>query len=508
MKTDNGAKYFIYARKSSEGEERQTRSIDDQLALIWKRVQESGLNVVEEFTESQTARTPGRPVFNEMISRIEAGEADGIIAYHPDRLARNSVDGGKIMYLLDTGKLQNLLFENHWFEHSSQGMYSLYMAFAQSKYYTDNLSEVVRRGINSRLKRGIYPGAAKRGYLNHPKTKEIVPDPAKFDLVREMFELYATGTFGLEFLGEVMEEKGLYNNSGGVLSASQVQKMLKDPFYYGHFLHNGELYEGIHKPCITKELYDLAQAAMVNKGKAKTRKADSFAFLGLMRCDECGCAITAEEKKGHVYYRCSKKAKKRPEKCSQRYIREEEVVSQLKSLVAAPAIPDEWIGHFLDEIDKEIMGLNSRESGQVSKVDSESQKIQAKLARLADLYIERDISRAEYLARKESLLSEKIALLERRKKVVDTTGRMRLEQMRSALKPLQDWNSGVAGDDHEKLRDLVSEVGSNLKLNSRKLLWDWISPYGILASRGSFSTWLGSKDSNPDKQGQSLPSYH
>lgn len=115
MKNNQPVRYFIYARKSSESEERQARSVEDQLSLPWKMVHQSQLNVIEEFTESQTARKPDRPVFNNMVDRIEAGEVDGILAWHPDRLARNGVDGGRIMYLLDIGKLKILSFANFWF---------------------------------------------------------------------------------------------------------------------------------------------------------------------------------------------------------------------------------------------------------------------------------------------------------------------------------------------------------------------------------------------------------
>jgi len=482
----NRNRYIIYARKSSEGEERQARSIADQLALVWKRVHKDKLNIVEELTESQTARHPGRPVFEHMINMIEIGKADGIIAYHPDRLARNSVDGGKIMHLLDTGKLTDLQFEHFWFENTPQGLYMLYLAFAQSKFYTDNLSQNVRRGINSRLERGIYPGCAKRGYMNHPKTHEIIPNPDTFDLVEEMFELYATGDFGFGFLGIAMDEKGLHNNSGGVLSASQVQKMLKDPFYYGHFKYNDELYEGIHKPCVTKELYDQVQVVMKNKGKGKTRKKHSHPFLGFMTCDECGYAITAQRTKGHLYYRCSKKSLNGSVQCSQPYLREESLVEQLKAIMDKVAMPLDWIEGFLSKIQEKEKKLESRENGQYSELDAQAEEIQAKISRLADLYIERDISRAEYLARKEELLSQRVALLERRKRLSKTTPRTRLELMKKPLMVLLDWHSGEAGDDYEKLRAFVSEVGSNFKLNSRKLLHDWLSPYEILASRGGY----------------------
>ena len=496
MNKNSQLKYFIYARKSSEGEERQARSIEDQLALIWKHVRDSKLNVIAEFHESQTARKPGRPVFNEMIERIETGEANAIIVWHPDRLARNSVDGGKVMHLLDTGHLQNLLFENFWFEHTSQGMYMLYLAFAQSKYYTDNLSENIRRGINSKLKRGVYPNWAKRGYTNHPRTKEIIPDPTTFHVVKELFDQYATGKYSFAYLGEMFYEKGLHNNSGGVLSGAQVQRMLKDPFYYGHFNFVGELYEGIHQPCISKELFDKAQVVMKNKGKAKTRKADNYVFLGLMTCDECGYSITAEEQRGHVYYRCSRKSRK-VEKCTQPYLREESLVAQLKDLMNQVTMPDDWVENFLTKINKVSWDLESRASGQFSKIDSESEMIKSKISRLADLYIENDLSRAEYLVRKEKLLEKKIALLERRKKIINMTETRRLEQMRKPLELLQDWNSGASGVDHKKLRDFVTEVGSNMKLNSRELLWNWISPYCILASRGVYSTWRRGWDSNP-----------
>ena len=158
--------FFLYAHKSTDDEERQILSIEAQLAELREFARKESLAIVDEFIESKTAKVPGRVVFNEMMARIERGEAAGMLAWHPDRLARNSVDGGRIIYLLDTGKLAALKFPTFWFESTPQGKFMLNIAFGQSKYYVDNLSENVRRGIRQKLRRGEFPGKPPIGYLD------------------------------------------------------------------------------------------------------------------------------------------------------------------------------------------------------------------------------------------------------------------------------------------------------------------------------------------------------
>ena len=123
---------FLYARKSTDEDDRQMLSIEAQLTELREFAKKEGLNIVREFVESMTAKTPGRPVFNEMMADLERGKADGILAWHPDRLARNSVDGGRIIYAVDTGKLQALKFPTFWFENTPQGKFMLNIAFGQS----------------------------------------------------------------------------------------------------------------------------------------------------------------------------------------------------------------------------------------------------------------------------------------------------------------------------------------------------------------------------------------
>jgi len=152
---------------------------------------QNNLTIIEELVEKQSAKIPGRPVFGEMLKRIGKGEADGILAWHPDRLARNSVDGGQIIYLIDCGRITALKFPQFWFEPSPQGKFMLSIAFGQSKYYVDSLSENTKRGLRQKVRRGEYPGLAPIGYLNDVRTKTIVVNRKRSKIIKSAFELYS-----------------------------------------------------------------------------------------------------------------------------------------------------------------------------------------------------------------------------------------------------------------------------------------------------------------------------
>lgn len=176
-------KYFIYCRKSSEEEERQALSIESQLIELREFAQKEALTVVREHTESKSAKTLGRPLFEEMIKAIENGEADGIIAWAPDRISRNSVDGGRIIYLVDQGIIKDLKFPTYIFDSSPHGKFNLSIAFGQAKLYTDAMIENIMRGIRQKIRKGEYPGMAPYGYFNHHKTRTIEPDPETYLLI-------------------------------------------------------------------------------------------------------------------------------------------------------------------------------------------------------------------------------------------------------------------------------------------------------------------------------------
>ena len=406
-------KYFIYCRKSSEDEERQVLSIETQLAELRDFAKQNNLFIVREFTESKTAKGPGREVFNFMLSEIEKGNASGILAWNPDRLARNSVDGGKVIYLVDTGKIQSLKFPTFWFEATPQGKFMLSVAFGQAKYYTDNLRENILRGIRQKIRRGELSAKAPLGYFNEPRLRTIEPDKKTFGKVKEALGAFATGEYTLTKIQSKMFSLGLVGKDGKPLHLSTIQKILANPFYYGHFRYRDEVHQGSHKPMISKKLFDKIQETLITNGKPrKKRGPKNFQFLGFATCGECGYTITAERKikksglKYH-YYHCTFKSKTR--KCSQnRFLREEKLAEQVKTICQKVSLPDVWREKYLAKL-KEWENENRQTSDLFAQnLREELSAVKRKIDRLMDGYLEGSFELLEFQEKKNKLMAEKI----------------------------------------------------------------------------------------------------
>jgi len=422
-------KYFIYARKSTESEDRQVMSINSQLDELKEFAAKEKLEIAASLCEAKTAKEPGRKIFNEMLKKIEKGEADGILAWHPDRLARNSVDGGKIIYLVDTNKIKSLKFPTFWFDNTPQGKFMLNIAFGQSKYYIDNLSENVKRGIRQKLKRGEFPGWAPTGYINDLKTHTISLDTAKYKAITKIFKLYATGDYPLESLILILNDFGVKTRTDKSFTASMVQNILKNPFYYGVIRHNGELHKGSHEPIITKKLFDQVQEVMASRGHKKQNKVHNFIFTGMMTCGVCGCAITAEKQKGYIYYHCTKKKGA----CNQKYIRQKDLVVQYRNALEKVSLSDDWADKMLKHLNKQEHDIERSSATPVSSLKTKIKQLDIKLDKLLDSHLDETISKDEYIKKKEKFINQKIDFKEQIIEIQDK-GNNWLEQMRDFIK--------------------------------------------------------------------------
>ena len=505
MTKDPTRKFFIYARKSTDTEDRQVRSIGDQISELRELAQKENVEIVDTIVEKQTAKIPGRPMFADMLKRIEAGEAVGILAWHPDRLARNSVDGGQIIYMVDTGVIQELKFPTFWFDPTPQGKFMLSIAFGQSKYYVDNLSENIKRGHRQKLKQGLWPQMAPLGYLNNRETKQIYLDKEKAPLIKKTFEAYASGNHTLKNLQKIINGLGLRGRRDGLLSVSNFQYMLQNPFYYGIIRYNGEFYNGKHEPIITKKLFDECQEAM--KRKSKPQKVDGmkfFLYRGFFHCGECGFTITADRKikpsgKSYTYYYCTKKNPNHI--CSQNvFTREEKISSQVKTEIQKVSLPDDWAKNMLLELDKEKEQAKKESEVFVQNLQNQKAEIEQKIENLLNLYIEgKWLTIEEYQAKKQKLLNEKLDT-EQKIRDFERMGNNWLEPIREMIFEAKQAKILLSQGDNQQILTFLKNVGSNFILKDKKFNFCFKIGWRARVAgepNASFSNWRRGRDSNP-----------
>ena len=318
-------KYFLYARKSSESEDRQVQSIDDQVNRLKKFASDFDLDIKKIYTEAKSAKQPNnRPIFDEIMQRIENGEAEGILCWQINRLSRNPIDSGKLSWLLQRGVLKSIqTIDRQYLPDDNVLLFSV-EAGSANQYILD-LSKNTKRGMLSKLEKGWQTGVAPLGYLNDKENKIIINDPERFNLIRKMWDLMLTGNYTPPKILDIANNEWGFKTrkfkrmGGNSLSRSGIYKIFTSLFYAGIIENKGVQYEGKHKPIITLEEYDRVQMLLGRKGKPRRTK-HQFAFTGSIRCDECGCLYTAETKqklikstgeiREYTYYHCTRRTKR------------------------------------------------------------------------------------------------------------------------------------------------------------------------------------------------------
>ena len=469
-------KYILYVRKSTDVEDKQVLSIEAQLAELRKFAKDNQLTVVDTIIEKKSAKTPGRPKFGDMLTRIQNGEANGVLAWHPDRLARNSIDGGQLIYLLDQRKLADLKFQTFWFENTSQGKFMLNIAFGQSKYYVDNLSENTKRGLRQKIRRGEYPSNAPFGYYNDKRDKTIKIDKQQAPLVVSIFEMYAKNESRFADIGDYLYSQGVKTKGGKVYKPDKVKKILTNPFYYGHFVYRGEIHEGKHTPLISKKLYDNVQKVVdLRCFRQQDHTREPAPYCGLLKCG-CGMMITAEnktkrQKNGnvhqYVYYRCTRKSKTIT--CIEQPVRSEPLDEQLSGLLAQFTLPDGWGDWLRQRIDTTERKEQAESDVLLDDLRDKVAHLSGKLQRLLDSFLDELIDRQAYLAKKAEIMSEKKSLEEQMSDIA-------LKQS-TWVEPMTKWLDKAISiceiahtDDFSAKKTLLREIfGLNLFLTNKNV---------------------------------------
>lgn len=336
--------YCLYARKSSEDDERQALSIDSQIKEMAIQAQREGLLVTDIRKESHSAKATGqRPVLNQLIADIRSGLFQGILTWAPDRLSRNAGDLGSLVDLMDNGYLREIHTHGQTFTANPNDKFMLMILCSQAKLENDNRGINVKRGQKTKCEMGFRPNFAPLGYLNDYYSgkgmKKVFVDKPRAPIIKKIFEKVGYENFsGRAIHNWLKNETKFRSRNGKVLGVSVIYKMLNNPYYAGYFTYGGKWYKGSYEPIISRELFDLVQKKMVVAPKSKPG-TKIFDFTRILKCGSCGSGITAQEKfkilqnggkNRYVYYHCTKS---RDHRCKQPYVKEEILISEFISLL-------------------------------------------------------------------------------------------------------------------------------------------------------------------------------
>lgn len=345
--TKEKLRYCLYARKSTESDERQALSIESQVNEMLQIAERENIEVVDIRRESKSAKDSGnRPVFKELLGDVKREKFNAILTWAPDRLSRNAGDLGSVVDLMDERKLLSIRTYGQTFSNSPNEKFLLMILCSQAKLENDNRGINVKRGLRARCELGLWPTTAATGYIKErrlDRKNECLIDPDRAPVIKQIFEkvaheqwsgrkVYHWLKFDLNFRTHLGKKH---------LSLGNIYKLLENTFYYGEFEYPrgaGIWYKGKHEPIITKELFDAVQTQLKGN-QLKTRQDKEFAFTKLMTCGLCGSGISADEKykklkngkfNTHIYYGCTK-AKDKNCKCG--YLNEVDLIKQLQKLI-------------------------------------------------------------------------------------------------------------------------------------------------------------------------------
>lgn len=494
-------RYVMYLRKSTDSEDRQKASIPAQRAELEALAKRRELVVVEEFAESRSAKRPGRPAFADMMALLNDGKADAILCWHLDRLARNAVDGAAISWALTENVVQEILTPVDSYTGRGDDKLILNIKFGIAEKYSDDLSANVKRGQRQALHDGYWPSKPPLGYIRaQVGSLELKPDPERFDLVKDLWRLRRLGTPMQEILHR-SHRSGLTTPKsrtigGRPLSASQLYRLLENPFYAGVMRYQGEEHPGRHEAMITWQEFEEVQAVRDANRCITPRPANRIGFLyrGLFTCGSCGAQVTPERTvnrhgRTYIHYHCCRK-NRRYRYCPERSVQEPEITDKLLKALEGLQIPAEVFEEVRQRLAKDEASTAADRDQRLRALQRERGQIRSRSERLIKICEEGGISADELRQRRHDLQGDERRITEQIGKL--GKGSSLLEPFDSLVSSLNEAKSRFESGSDEQKRDLLRLLFSNLEIKSRTVLSKPKKVVELLASSASSPSWLGS----------------
>ncbi|HUX48636.1 MAG TPA: recombinase family protein [Dehalococcoidia bacterium] len=489
-------KAVILARVSTVKQEREGLSLKEiQLPVLRDYVQSKGLTVEKEFVFSETADSKIRRKFDEMVKYVKENEdIKAIVAYRVDRITRNFRDAVLVDELLqDYGKEIHFVHDRLVIDKDTVGMgifawdTQVYLA----KQYLNRLKEDARNSASLMLRNGLLPGNAPYGYwrvVMEDKKKWVVVEPFKAKVVQKMYEWYGLGCYSMLQVRDKLKEDFNLEFSKGYIDA-----ILKNPFYAGNMLYAGKEYPHKYECIISRELFDKVQEIKAGYNKKHSKYAGlPYAYRGLIKCSDCGCAITPERKKDrYIYYHCTQYHGNHDAE----WLREEEITSQFAEIYKSLQIPQNIIEEITTSLRKSHQDKTQFHRTLLDSYHSEYQKLEARIEKMYEDKLDGSITESFYDKKREEYRSKQQEITDKISKLGIADEEYYLTSEYLLQLASRSYELFMSSEAEEK-RQLLKLTLQNLELEGKKLKFEFVKPFDKVFACSSRQRWLGIQDSN------------
>lgn len=494
---------IILARVSTEEQREAGNSLPAQLSRMQRYSNEKQLKIKKEFNFDESAWKTERVEFRKIIELLKsAKQPTALVCDKIDRLIRNfTSDLAELEELRKDGKLELHFPSDNIILHKNSpasDLFRFHIGVGLASYYSNAISDNVKRAYENKIKKGEWIGWAPVGYLNikdEKGNKDIVVDHVRSHYVIRMFELYASGNYSMRKIKEEMERTGLKSktDSPKPLTISMINHTLTNPFYYGMMRVKGELYHHKYPTLITKMLFDKAQSVSAGWHKKPFKyAAKPFVFRGLIKCAECGCTITPETSKGHIYYSCTNYHKVHIKKD---YVKEEDLLKPIYELLDSLKLEDGQIKDLVEDLKQFHKAENRFFTNSMQELRKEYDLYERRLSRLADDKYDSSITDAFFNQKFKEYASKQAGLLEEMSKH-DTADKQYHITANTILNLCQRAREIVESSEPEEKRQFFNFILQNLELRGKKLEYKLKTPYDTVLLANNCSDLLPGQDSN------------
>jgi site-specific DNA recombinase len=444
-------------------------SLDAQREAILAFAGRNNIEIVKWFEEKETAAKSGRPIFNQMVKELRNGKAHGLVIHKVDRSARNPADWVKIGELADAGIDIHFVTESLDFR-SRGGRLTADIQAVIAADYIRNLREETIKGINGRLKQGLYPFRAPLGYLDNGGGKAKTPDPIRAPLVKRLFELYATRSYSFNTLLAEAHAMGLTGHKGHRLSMHGLETIMDNPFYCGimRIKRGGMTYPGIHEPLISAKLFADVQDIKSGKAGPKVTRHNHL-YRGLFRCGLCDALMIPERQKGTVYYRCQTKS------CATKTVREEAIARAINGCLETARLSETDQQSARHQIERWAKGNTEEEV--LQSLQLREANLKDRMDRLTDALIDRVIDQSAFLERRERLAIEELQIADERRQLTEKS--KSAANILSLLELTKDLKKGHELANAPQKRQWVEMTCSNRRISGKDV---YLEPSNWLVS--------------------------